>query len=244
MIITSKKTFCICIPTYNRLDLLIPSLMMYAIEMPDIDIFVYDDGCQMVSVNVLNSFLVDALMDTCNPKNIRYLYRVGEKTKSIGVAGAWNILMETAFKQYDYVLMLNDDVYLHTYEWTINSTIFMMETSGNDMFLCENKFDWSSFLISKKCFETVGCFDETFYPAYLEDMDYLYRMRLLRQQGKIKFDYIPSLNPTIFRRSSTLLKGGAIAEEINEAQVKNKNYYLQKWGGPVGAEIFKTEFGK
>jgi len=41
---------------------------------------------------------------------------------------------------------------------------------------CRPHPDFSCFLITKKCWDTVGPFDEAYYPAYCEDSDYHVRM--------------------------------------------------------------------
>ena len=56
----------------------------------------------------------------------------------------------------------------------------------------------------------------------------------------IKGALVPTLNPTLFRRSSTLEREPSLISEYRE---KNLKYYEKKWGGDVGNEKFTEKFG-
>ena len=47
--------------------------------------------------------------------------------------------------------------------------------------MVENQFHLSSFILSKQCFNNFQ-FDESFYPAYFEDLDFMRRLRLSNKQ--------------------------------------------------------------
>lgn len=231
--------YCICIPTFNRVDLLLPALLFYAVDLPTTEIYVYDNGRQNIA---------DKINGLGNTRGLHTAYEgltnvtvLGGDGKNIGVAGAWNVLCEKAFEKYNYALVLNDDIYLKSSEYELNSLVGDYMSNNNvDFFSCEKKFDWSAFIISKKCFSTVGAFDDNFVPAYLEDCDYLYRMSLYAKVGLVKYDCVPALNPTIFRRSSTLERDPHLIKDYKEA---NMRYYVKKWGGGVGEEKYTEKFG-
>ena len=80
-------------------------------------------------------------------------------------------------------------------------------------------------------------FDEIFHPAYYEDSDYLYRMKLLG----IKQDIDSTLNPEIFRASQTFEKNPKL---VNEAMKNNRLRYIEKWGNSPLLEIFTTPYNE
>ena len=222
----------IVIPTINRVDYLIPALMMYSVECSDTNIYVFDNGDQKIASKL---FWIKKAIGTS--LNIRVFRDKGNK--NIGVAASWNVLCKLAFKECDYALVLNDDVYLNVTDEDLNLLVDGMRHDSIDFLRCEERYDMSAFIISKKCFEVVGPFDDGFTPAYYEDSDYLYRLSL--RSCEIKYHSASILNPQIFRRSSSLLKDGSI---IGNSQELNKRLYIQKWGGDVGEEKYLVPFNR
>jgi len=230
--------YCIGIPTFNRVDLLLPALLYYAIDLPTTEIFIYDNGRQNIA-DKINGLGVTRGLRTAY-EGLSNVTVLGGNGENLGVAGAWNVLCEKAFGKYNYALILNDDIYLKSNEFELNSIVDYMSNNNVDFFSCEKQFDWSAFLISKRCYQTVGIFDDNFVPAYLEDCDYMHRMNMHAKCGLIKYDCVPSLNPTLFRRSSTLELEPSLIKDYKEA---NLRYYVKKWGGVVGQEKYTEKFG-
>jgi glycosyltransferase involved in cell wall biosynthesis len=100
-----KNKFAIGIPTLNRADLLIPSLERYSKDFEGIDILVIDNGCQKDLFDWVSKSSNAHIQYVCNKVNI-------------GVAGSWNCILHNLFNSHQYILVLNDDVYLgkHTNE--------------------------------------------------------------------------------------------------------------------------------
>jgi hypothetical protein len=205
-----EATFGIGIPTLNRIDLLLPSLHLYTKDYFGIDIFVIDNGSQ----------------DTSKIPSSINLIKSG---KNLGVGASWNVLCEKIFENNSNALILNDDIYLGNSKENI---INLIKTKGN-AFLTATP-DWCAFIVSKKIFNTVGKFDECFYPAYYEDNSYAYRMKMKR----VPHIKTPLLNPYIYRASQTLEKDFSILE----ARKKNKELYIKMWGGEPLKEKFLTPY--
>lgn len=199
------KTLGVGIPTYNRYDLLEPNLRKYNSDFLDSRIYIVDNGNQISSVDSVT---------------------IVQNKTNIGVGASWNQLCGLIFQEYEYALILNDDIYLG-------------KTSAQVMALVEKKRarfiratpDWCAFVLHKSVYEEVGPFDECFYPAYYEDKSYEYRMKL-RGIPTLKH---PELNPIIYQSSKTLEKEPSILE----AAKKNKKLYIQMWGGEPGKEKLK-----
>jgi GT2 family glycosyltransferase len=94
--------------------------------------------------------------------------------KNLGVAASWNRLFSIAEGFSLPVFILNDDIELgrNTLERMLASDADFVSVAGAGI----NAF--SCFLLRRAAYDLVGPFDETFYPAYVEDSDYSYRMML------------------------------------------------------------------
>ena len=210
-------SFAIGIPTLNRVDLLLPSLIKYVTEdFKDIQIHIIDNGKQDLSfLNILSP-------------NV-FVY---EEEKNLGVAASWNKLCKIIFEKHNHALILNDDVYLGYNTDTLNSVINKYEYG-----LVQSYVSWSVILMSKYMYDYIGDFDETFYPAYYEDSDYLYRMKL---KG-IRQDVEAELNPQTVRISMTQEKD---PELVNASMQENRLRYIEKWGNSPLLETFLTPYNK
>jgi len=209
-----ENKFCIGIPTLNRFDLLHPALLFYIRDFPNTKIHVIDNGQQGISSKLNHPNIIIHSME-----------------KNLGVATSWNMLCDIIFKENDYALILNDDIYLGRKDWEIDN---LLSNYKADFYYGVQQ--WSVFILPKKTFKKVGRFDENFYPAYYEDNDYEYRMKLI---GKRMFQ-IPFLNPFVYQSSQTIEKDPTLRNNIED----NKQKYINKWGGLPKKEIFKTPLNR
>lgn len=152
----------------------------------------------------------------------------------LGVAGAWNTLMEHIGED-EMPLIVNDDITfapdsIEKFAAVYNPTrFFHADQQGTAMFSC--------FVLSKYLWRTVGPFDQTFFPAYFEDNDYGWRMHLLG----IESVYVPT---TIGHVGSATLKTYTAAEKVahHDQYRANERYYEDKWGGKPHYERYTTPF--
>ena len=124
--------------------------------------------------------------------------------------------------------------------WEDEATLEQADLSGPATRLAH----FHCFLIDRRLFETVGKFDEQFEPAYHEDSDMLYRMRLA------KLTQMATPSARIFHLDRVTLKG-AMMEQNDELlltlrQMMNLSMerYKAKWGGLPGEEKFTMPYGK
>lgn len=203
--------FSIGIPTLNRADLLLPSLKKYVNDFVDTDIHIVDNGVQ--SIDFIH-------------ENVRkYVQK-----RNIGVAASWNMICKEVFKTKDWALLVNDDVYLGYGNTRVNMCIEMSEVG-----LVQSEINWSVILINKDLYEYIGEFDEGFYPAYYEDSDYMYRLKLRGLLHEVN----SSLNPLDAMVSQTYEKA---PELVNLAMKHNRQRYIDKWGNVPLLEKFTTPF--
>jgi GT2 family glycosyltransferase len=201
------------IPTINQFDYLQDNLDAINQYLPNIQIYIYNNSIYNI-VTKVRTYSNTKIM--------------GSGT-NIGVAAAWNIMLtDMRANGFDYALILNDDIVLskdisHIYEFVSQKRQFARILN-----------DWSVFLISLDTFSQIGLFDEKFYPAYFEDSDYNYRMKL----AGISTDFPKILIPQTYRVSSSITK----EPELNTKFLENRKYYIDKWGGEPTYELYKKPF--
>ncbi len=209
-----NKYFAIGIPSINQADTLMPSLQLYLDDFPDTQIFILDNGLQ-------------------NFKQYRNV-DITRNFEPFPISKSWNWLAKQIFREHEYALILNDDIYLGAG----TKEILEMLKNQADLYCAEYEYDnFSAFLLPKKTFEECGGFDEEFTGCYYEDCDY---MRTLEVQYGKTILHSKVLNSDFFRKNSSVLKDPKLASgrQINE------NYYIRKWGGALRGETFKTPFGR
>lgn len=217
--------YAIGIPTLNRADLLIPALQYYAVDFPNTDVYIVDNGKQDIGRKIQSLPPIPLGRDRV----------VIEPEKNIGVAASWNLLCEHIFEHHSHAIILNDDVYWGRKEFEVSMFVNQFGTKG----LITTPMDWCNFILPKQTFEEVGKFDEEFYPAYFEDNDYAYRMKL----AGLEIMKVPFMLPQVHRVSQTMEKESGIGyDEISQGFRKNKKRYIEKWGGEPGEEKYKTPF--
>jgi GT2 family glycosyltransferase len=93
--------------------------------------------------------------------------------------------------------------------------------------------NFSAFMLSKTCWEAVGEFDEVFYPAYFEDNDYHYRMKLMEIPAIV-------LPAAMFYHYGSRTQNEAEGSPIVSGGMfeNNRAAYFKKWGGVPGEEKF------
>jgi glycosyltransferase involved in cell wall biosynthesis len=205
--------FSIGIPTLNRADLLLPSIEKYLVDFKNTEIHIIDNGNQKLTYLEEN-------------ENIY----VHNQQENIGVAASWNKLCDIIFQKQDWALLVNDDVYLG---YGRSNVYWCMEMS--EVGISQSEFNWSVLLINKDLYEFIGRFDEGFYPAYFEDSDYMYRLKLKGLLHEVN----SKLNPKEVKVSQTYEKAPDL---VNLAMKLNRQRYIDKWGNVPLLEIFKTPF--
>jgi len=175
---------------------------------------------------------------------------------------AWNNGITKVYEDgQDYCLVVNDDIYfrpetldavIKVFEYTFDAAIMtpfntrdMVSLDGfldeefNPWFLgrIQETPDMSAFLISRVAFEEVGLFDENFDPAYYEDNDYHYRIKLTKKWKayKCSVPYYHIGSKTFFELQD---------QGVNMRVTQNRDYYLEKWGGLPGSEKYLIAFNK
>lgn len=200
------------IPTLRRYDLLekcITSAMSGSLK-PDRVVVIDNGGTYSTS---------DSFVEVIRPG------------KPLSVSGAWNYIMDN---YYGLKIIPNDDIEMSP------DTIKMMVESyySQPDYSIYLGYGYSCFLLRDKTYREVGRFDENLYPAYFEDNDYSYRLKLAGKQTLVLSD------PGIIHHGSSTIK------TYNEEEMarhhtsfrRNQAYYILKWGGMPDKENVKMPY--
>jgi GT2 family glycosyltransferase len=89
---------------------------------------------------------------------------------------------------------------------------------------------WHAIGITKKAFDVIGLFDENFYPAYMEDLDWLQRRDNLGKEGRKVIGYTYAEPEAVCTVQSAALVRRLIPGNPWSADYPNRIYYAEKWG--------------
>jgi len=117
--------------------------------------------------------------------------------------------------------------------------VFRIPPGAHDHLAETDHPNFSAFILHRHCWETVGPFDEAFFPAYFEDNDYHRRIALAGLRAVAH-------PPAIFYHYGSRTQNESCPTPVvpGDAFERNRDYYIRKWGGPPGAESFTAPFGK
>jgi GT2 family glycosyltransferase len=242
------KLYCLVIVVFNRLDKL--KLLIESIKTDlNIRILLFDNGSSQETVDYIKEISKDP--------RVFITFEAYNK----GFAYALNRGCDFAFTQLkaDGVFFIDSDVVLGK-GCLENLISFQKKSKAAGVFSQDQKTEGFSFgefsdpkfkpsynkemmLTTECCYfpaETllgVDYFDEMFYPVYMEDMDYFYRIKL--RGGKLL--HCKTANHFHFR-TKFLEDNDEFARYKRDRFYLLDEYYRYKWGGPPGQERFKKPF--
>lgn len=151
--------------------------------------------------------------------------------KNLGVAASWNAILDWATPLP--VTISNDDIELG--EDTLAT--LDLAIAAHDFVIAEggwNANGWCLFAQAARCAELIGPYDENFYPAYYEDLDYERRLKLA--------GITPFRAPTIFHHEGWATMRADASHEISSGQGRSNVFFQKKWGGAPSKATFSEPF--
>lgn len=140
-------------------------------------------------------------------------------SQNIGCAGGWNLICDIAFDtlELDKIVITQDDANIKTHyiEQALEETEGLCITGVIQPF-----FEFSTFVITRDVWNTVGRFDENFVYVYSEDADY--KQRCMLNGVIINSLYVENKDVN----DSASIKNNP---SINKIQY-NRDYLYHKWG--------------
>lgn len=191
------------IPTLNRYDLLTKLLV----------------SAEAGTVVPSEYIIVDNGGSYVPPDHLKEKVRLIRPGCNVGVASAWNMILEVGLAEDEPIAISNDDIVFETKTFEL----LQNATDANDFVgACGG---WALFAQSPRCVAEVGFYDEHFYPAYYEDCDYLLR---LKRAGIPVFD-LGFIGAHAGEQSTV----GSTPEQralVAEGRMRNYSYFVTKWG--------------
>jgi hypothetical protein len=186
---------------------------------------------------------------------------------NIGVAHCFNEALSLGYENsdYDFVFLVNSDIFFHPGD--IDAMVSLAEKSPDKAFITvrgphgRHGSDWqqshalAACILMPGAFREAGYFDENIFPAYFEDSDYFCRVRLARgiesANGRPTLDDPDCPLAACLRTGNTLHEGSSVIYSDKRMLklnpyffVKNRKYYVSKWGGINYQEKYLIPFGE
>lgn len=155
--------------------------------------------------------------------------------ENIGVSRSWNLGLQ-AKAEWTFLVSISA-----IFPAGFSEVLVELKNANDYVFYTDRALHCGA--ISQKCVEKVGYFDENFYPAYFEDMDYYRRVRLVLGK-KPQLIYSEKKLEKIHKIPAYSIKYGTSLEsglEVNNGALME--YYISKWGGKPTEEKFNKPFG-
>ena len=149
------------VPTLNGHKRL--SNMIDSIDYPVNDLIIIDNGHSK-----RGAF---ELMHIYNNANVYKTHTISLPS-NLGVAASWNLGIKVT-PWSEYWCIVNDDVIFEPGALQV----LAQSSTSNHLAFPDSPQQWSAFTIGEGVVESVGLFDEIFYPAYFEDTDYKARVK-------------------------------------------------------------------
>lgn len=116
--------------------------------------------------------------------------------------------------------------------------IYEYDISHIERRIDENMIDAAAWMFRASITDTIGYFDENFFPAYFEDNDMHYRIKLSPYK-------IGSLSTALFYHFGSKTQNKSHMPVVPAILFrKNQDYYISKWGGPPRREKYTKPFNK
>ncbi|QPN65814.1 glycosyltransferase family 2 protein [Synechococcus sp. CBW1006] len=160
------------IPILNRPDLL--QRLLESIDVPVGNLAIVDNGSKagLPGSDQLKSFLFE--LESGGWPGIESIC-VARPFANQGVAASWNHIL-TSFVKAPLVLLANNDV-IFAPGVLAEALAALDPRRPQFMPLLPAPQEFSAFALTALAWDRVGLFDENFYPAYCEDLDYAERLK-------------------------------------------------------------------
>jgi glycosyltransferase involved in cell wall biosynthesis len=209
------------IPVVNRGDLLLRCVR--SIDLPVEKIIIVNNGADPGVKEAI------AMLEREMPNVVTWQFGW-----NAGVSKAWNGIIQSNPAPY-WIIVGNDIAF------SPGDLAKMVEAiQTHDVVLSRDAY--SCFAITKKALNAVGKFDENFHPAYFEDNDFDYRVKLAGvSRAYAETNLIHGDGPAN-QPSGTVRSDPVLRQHNDRTFSANRNYFVNKWGGMPGEEKFTKPF--
>jgi GT2 family glycosyltransferase len=211
--------FTVGIPVVNEHDLLVEAIEAVSVStMRPNRVIIVDNG--------------DLPWAPSRDFHAQHGLHIARPQRNIGCAGAWNLIHKLAAPLTTIIINADCRVLPDTFEK-------MMEYPQPHIVAA---YGFGCFRMDEAIWNSVGPFDEGFYPVYFEDTDYRYRLKLAGAPF-IEWDHVL----TGIKHGKDQPDGyqGWRGEKLawfHDCLEKNHRRYVEKWGGEHTKETFTIPF--
>lgn len=172
--------------------------------------------------------------------------------ENLGCSRTWNYGIEYAsIHDIDYALVCNDDVFFDAGtiaklvetledhpEFDLVSAVNRRDAPPTEDIRYPETPDFSCFMVRNDFLNRFGDFDENFFPAYFEDNDMAYRIKIAGGT------YVCRTDASMYHHGSVTQNWNPFDPVVDSPNFeKNRAYYVKKWGGTPGNERYTVPFG-
>ena len=217
----------------NREDLLVEMLRSIDVTVENLVIFHNADSDELNNKKMRRTIediqIKRVDLGHSNIKSITSLYRLNNLGFSAGV----NRIVSSA-PTARFWLIVSNDVAFHP--GILHEVAQTMAANDDDICLWglvgDPSSPYASFVLTPRAVQTIGLFDENFWPAYAEDCDYT--ARLVRGDCPIRFepnsDRIAShITSASWKTTSSTSNLASLVRETGRGH-NNFDYLIEKWG--------------
>ena len=165
-------------------------------------------------------------------------YIIVTSAKNLGVAGSWNTFITRSNNPYWFIC--GNDMMFRPGEL---KQIAEFAAKNHETYSMIYAMGYSAFMMTNLGLKTVGTFDENIYPAYLEDCDHFYRLKLSGAKATGFADKELMIHGEAPNWGSSTIHSDEHYRKANAVtHGRNFEYYIKKWGGAEGNEVYRHPF--
>jgi GT2 family glycosyltransferase len=184
------------VPVLNRYDLL--QRMLDSVDVPVDHLLVIDNGTG-ADLTFNDNFRKVTVLDL--PANQ-------------GVSGSWNLGIKSFPYAHRWFIVSNDVVF------EPGALEMLAQARRDEITLAGDPPHWQAFALGDEAVNDIGLFDESLFPAYFEDNDYMRRAEFVGVN-------IRRLDLKLRHDNSSTIKAG-YQEKNAKTYIKNESYYQSK----------------
>ena len=184
------------VPVLNRYDLL--QRMLNSVDVPVDHLLVIDNGTG-ADLTFNDNFRKVTVLDL--PANQ-------------GVSGSWNLGIKSFPYAHRWFIVSNDVVF------EPGALEMLAQARRDEITLTGDAPHWQAFALGDEAVNDIGLFDESLFPAYFEDNDYMRRAEFVGVN-------IRRLDLKLRHDNSSTIKAG-YQEKNAKTYIKNESYYQSK----------------
>ncbi|MEA5423969.1 hypothetical protein VB777_12340 [Synechococcus sp. CCY9202] len=200
------------IPILNRPDLL--KRLLQSFDIPVDHLAIVDNGSKagLSDSGQLSSYLME--LESSGWPGVENIC-VARPFANLGVAASWNHIL-TSFVHSPVVLLVNNDV---TFAPGVLAEALAAIDPRRPQFmpLLPAPQEFSAFALTALTWDRVGLFDENFYPAYCEDLDYAERLKACPEVEWLIQPDLQQRMQALNQEQSATIRSDAVLETYNRS---------------------------